>query len=76
MRGTLVFLGSKEWSDIEAEKGLTYNWDIGSTYIRYPPYFNDMSLDIEPLKDIVNAQQDLWFVVPLFCLLILILSNR
>ena len=51
-----VFLGSKEWSDIEAEKGLTYNWDIGSTYIRYPPYFNDMSLDIEPLKDIVNAK--------------------
>ena len=51
-----VFLGPKEWSDIEAEKGLTYNWDIGSTYIRYPPYFNDMSLDIEPLKDIVNAK--------------------
>ena len=51
-----VFLGPKEWSDIEAEKDLTYNWDIGSTYIRYPPYFNDMSLDIEPLKDIVNAK--------------------
>ena len=51
-----VFLGPKEWSDIEAEKGLTYNWDIGSTYIRCPSYFNDMSLDIEPLKDIVNAK--------------------
>ena len=51
-----VFLGSKEWSDIKAEKGLTYNWDIGSTYIRCPSYFNDMSLDIEPLKDIVNAK--------------------
>ena len=51
-----VFLGPKEWSDIEAEKGLTYNWDIGSTYIRCPTYFNDMSLDIEPLKDIVNAK--------------------
>jgi len=51
-----IFLGPKEWSDIEAERGLTYNWDIGSTYIRYPPYFNDMSLDIEPLKDIVNAK--------------------
>ena len=51
-----VFLGSKEWSDIEAERGLTYNWDIGSTYIRCPSYFNDMSLDIEPLKDIVNAK--------------------
>jgi aconitate hydratase len=51
-----VFLGPKEWSDIEAEKGFTYNWDIGSTYIRCPTYFNDMSLDIEPLKDIVNAK--------------------
>ena len=51
-----VFLGPKEWSDIEAERGLTYNWDIGSTYIRCPSYFNDMSLDIEPLKDIVNAK--------------------
>ena len=51
-----VFLGPKEWSDIEAEKDLTYNWDIGSTYIRCPTYFNDMSLDIEPLKDIVNAK--------------------
>ena len=51
-----VFLGSKEWIDIEAEKGLTYNWDIGSTYVRYPPFFNNMSLDIKPLKDIINAK--------------------
>ncbi len=51
-----VFLGPKEWADIKADEGLTYKWDISSTYVRYPPYFENMSLDIEETKDIINAR--------------------
>jgi len=51
-----VFLGPKEWADIKADEGLIYKWDISSTYVRHPPYFENMSLDIEETKDIINAR--------------------
>tara|TARA_B100000686_G_scaffold345035_1_gene428816 strand:+ start:17008 stop:19674 length:2667 start_codon:yes stop_codon:yes gene_type:complete len=51
-----VFVGPKEWSNIKADEGLTYKWDISSTYVRHPPYFENMSLDVEAIKDIINAR--------------------
>jgi len=51
-----VFDGPEEWSNIETKKGLTYNWDISSTYVRYPPYFENMNMELEDLKEIEKAR--------------------
>jgi aconitate hydratase len=34
-----VFKGDDEWRDIDVTRGLTYDWDADSTYVRNPPYF-------------------------------------
>ena len=51
-----VFTGDKDWQDISVSGGQTYEWDDQSTYVQYPPYFDGMSMDIEPIEDIANAR--------------------
>ena len=38
-----VFTGGAEWKKIKVDKGKTYHWDIGSTYVKNPPYFEGMT---------------------------------
>jgi aconitate hydratase len=38
-----VFQGDANWASIKAGAGDRYGWDEGSTYIKKPPYFDDMS---------------------------------
>mgnify|MGYP002622699010 CR=1 FL=1 len=51
-----VFEGPEEWRDIETAAGMTYGWEDGSTYVRYPPFFEGMTAKPEALKDIVKAR--------------------
>ena len=37
-----VFDGSQRWKDIDAPEGALFEWDDGSTYIRNPPFFDDI----------------------------------
>ena len=37
-----VFDGSQRWKDIAAPEGALFEWDEGSTYIRNPPFFDDI----------------------------------
>ena len=37
-----VFEGSQRWRDIDAPKGDLFQWDESSTYIRNPPFFEDI----------------------------------
>lgn len=50
-----VFEGPKEWQEIPASSGLTYNWDAGSTYIQKPPFFEDLG-DEQSIQPIQKAQ--------------------
>ncbi|MBA2653874.1 MAG: aconitate hydratase AcnA [Gammaproteobacteria bacterium] len=34
-----VFRGDADWQKLEVGEGQTYDWDINSTYIQHPPYF-------------------------------------
>ena len=38
-----IFEGSDRWKAIKAPEGALFEWDEGSTYIRNPPFFDDMS---------------------------------
>ncbi len=51
-----VFSGSDMWQDIKVTGGDLYKWDENSTYIHHPPYFQSISLDVEPIKGIKSAR--------------------
>jgi aconitate hydratase len=51
-----VFKGDAHWRKVKVPAGETYNWDIGSTYVRNPPYFEGLKMEPEPVSDIVNAR--------------------
>ena len=37
-------------------EGDLFAWDESSTYVRRPPYFDDMPAEPEPLRDITGAR--------------------
>ena len=51
-----VFEGDEEWQGIEVTGGLTYEWDVKSTYVQEPPYFVDLTHTPKPVTDIVDAR--------------------
>ncbi len=51
-----VFKGDKAWQGIKVSGGQTYAWDMGSTYVQHPPYFEGLSMEPTPVTDIVEAR--------------------
>src|SRR5262249_4369824 len=51
-----VFLGDERWQKLETPKGELYAWDVESTYVRNPPYFEDMAKEPIAPRDIVGAR--------------------
>ena len=48
--------GPKQWQQINTEKSDIYNWDEGSTYVKKPPFFENLSDDPEGFKAIKDAR--------------------
>ncbi|KAI4836373.1 iron regulatory protein [Plasmodium brasilianum] len=46
---------NKYWNEIKIKKDKLYEWDINSTYIHKPPFFNNMKLELEEIEDIKDA---------------------
>ncbi len=51
-----VFQGDERWTALEVPEGERYEWGTTSTYVRQPPYFDDMPDQPEPLTDIHGAR--------------------
>lgn len=51
-----VFRGDDNWRNLKIPEGETFAWDDASTYVKHPPYFENMSMDPEPLKNIRGAR--------------------
>jgi len=51
-----VFDGDERWRSLPTPTGPIFEWEDSSTYVRKAPYFDGMSLDLEPVKDIVGAR--------------------
>ncbi len=51
-----VFDGDANWRKVKVPAGLTYAWDMGSTYVQNPPYFEGMTMEPKPVQDIENAR--------------------
>jgi aconitate hydratase len=51
-----VFEGDHRWKSLATPTGKTFEWDLKSTYVRKPPYFEGMPRNPEPVKDISKAR--------------------
>ena len=51
-----VFDGDERWNSLEVPTGDSFAWDERSTYVRKPPFFEDLPREPEPLQDIENAR--------------------
>ncbi|HZF97798.1 MAG TPA: aconitate hydratase AcnA [Pseudoxanthomonas sp.] len=51
-----VFKGDTRWNRIDSPDGELYAWDEASTYIKNPPYFDGMSMDVGRIEDIIGAR--------------------
>jgi len=48
--------GDQRWKMIDAPSGELFQWDPGSTYVKRPPYFENMSRNAPPPRDIRAAR--------------------
>ena len=51
-----VLQGPEQWQKIKTEKSSIYKWDEGSTYVKKPPFFDNLSDEPEEFKDIKDAR--------------------
>merc|ERR1719427_1543827 len=50
-----VKTGNTAWNELKTSPSLLYPWDLKSTYIKSPPFFDEMTLDLPEMQSIVGA---------------------
>jgi aconitate hydratase len=55
-----VFDGDARWRALPVPDGDRYAWDTASTYVANPPFFADMTLTPDPIRDIEGARVLAW----------------
>ena len=51
-----VFKANSRWNQIDAPTGELYEWDKSSTYIQEPPFFMELSENLNDIADITGAK--------------------
>ncbi|MEA2159807.1 MAG: aconitate hydratase [Solirubrobacteraceae bacterium] len=51
-----VFDGDERWNSLEVPTGDSFAWDSDSTYVRRPPFFEELPTEPEPVTDIEGAR--------------------
>jgi aconitate hydratase len=51
-----VFSGDRRWQTLDVPKGDRFAWESDSTYIRNPPFFDNVTLEPAPLTDVVGGR--------------------
>jgi aconitate hydratase len=51
-----VFQGDEHWRQLPVPEGECFGWDPASTYVRHPPYFEDMGDQPGPVGDVCGAR--------------------
>jgi aconitate hydratase len=51
-----VFEGDANWRSVEVTTALTYRWNMSSSYVQNPPYFEGITMKPAPTADIVGAR--------------------
>ncbi len=51
-----VSKGPSQWQDIKTKESSIYEWDENSTYVKKPPFFDNLKDSPDGYKDIINAR--------------------
>lgn len=51
-----IWAGDENWQGLPAPSGPMYAWDPGSTYVQEPPFFEELSPQVEPTRDVEGAR--------------------
>lgn len=51
-----VFSGDADWQAIKVAQGKTYQWQDSSTYIKNPPFFNELASEPDAIEPITDAR--------------------
>jgi aconitate hydratase len=51
-----VFQGSPSWAGIRTSEGERFGWQVDSTYIQHPPYFEAMAAPDAPIVDLTGLR--------------------
>jgi aconitate hydratase len=51
-----IFTGDERWQALDVPSGDLYAWDADSTYIAEPPFVEDTTADVPPIRDIEGAR--------------------
>ena len=51
-----VSKGPEQWQKIKTDNSSIYKWDEGSTYVKKPPFFDNLTDKPEGFKDIIEAR--------------------
>jgi aconitate hydratase len=51
-----VFEGDERWNSLEVPEGDRFAWDDESTYVRRPPFLQDLPREPEPTGDVAGAR--------------------
>lgn len=51
-----VFAGDERWRTLPTPTGDVFEWNAESTYVRKPPYFDGMTMELTPVADIAGAR--------------------
>src|SRR5260370_16124788 len=51
-----AFQGDEHWNSLAVPRGDQYAWDPESTYVKHPPYFENMPAQPGPVADILGAR--------------------
>jgi aconitate hydratase len=51
-----VFAGDERWNSLDVPEGDRFAWADESTYVRRPPFFDDLPIEPEPVSDIEGAR--------------------
>lgn len=51
-----VFEGDERWKSLPTPEDDTFQWDENSTYVRKAPYFDGMTMELTPVRDIEGAR--------------------
>jgi aconitate hydratase len=55
-----VFTGDDTWRSMPSSESELYPWDADSTYVRRPPYFDEMSPEPGAVPDVIGARCLVW----------------
>jgi aconitate hydratase len=51
-----VYAGDENWKALKVPQGDTFAWDAKSTYVKHPPYFENMPVAPPAVQDIASAR--------------------